>query len=140
MTFQAPCLMQCRPTENPVLPHGAYYATGLRVSVAQSCPTLCDPMEPARLHCPRNSPGKNTGVGSHTLPQGIFLTQGVNPGSCTAGRSFTISATREACNQYSRTNTTLGLPRGPVAETPSSQSKEPGFDPWVGNKDPTGCN
>ena len=32
-----------------------------------------------RLHlC--NSPGKSTGVGSHSLPQGIFLTQGSNPG------------------------------------------------------------
>ena len=26
------------------------------------------------------SPGKNTGVGSHSLPQSIFLTQGLNPG------------------------------------------------------------
>ena len=29
---------------------------------------------------PWNSPGKNTGVGSHSLLQGIFLTQGSNPG------------------------------------------------------------
>ena len=34
----------------------------------------------ARLLCPWNSPGKNTGVGSHSLLQGIFLTQGLNPG------------------------------------------------------------
>ena len=27
-----------------------------------------------------NSPGKNTGVGCHSLLQGIFLTQGLNPG------------------------------------------------------------
>ena len=27
-----------------------------------------------------NSPGKNTGVDSHSLLQGIFLTQGLNPG------------------------------------------------------------
>ena len=27
-----------------------------------------------------NSPGKNTGVGSHPSPQGIFPTQGSNPG------------------------------------------------------------
>ena len=31
-----------------------------------------------RLLCPRNSPGKNTGVGCHALLQGIFLTQGLN--------------------------------------------------------------
>ena len=33
-----------------------------------------------RLLCPWNSPGKNTGMGSHSLLQGIFLTQGSNPG------------------------------------------------------------
>ena len=32
-------------------------------------------LSPARLLCPWDSPGKNTGVGSHTLLQGIFLTQ-----------------------------------------------------------------
>ena len=32
------------------------------------------------LLCPWNSPGKNTGVGRHALLQGIFLTQGWNPG------------------------------------------------------------
>ena len=37
-------------------------------------------MEPARLLCPRGSPGKHTGVGCHFLPQGIFPTQGSNPG------------------------------------------------------------
>ena len=34
---------------------------------------------PDRLLCPRNSPGKNTGVGCHFLLQGIFPTQGSNP-------------------------------------------------------------
>ena len=37
------------------------------VLIAQSCPTLCDPMDPARLLCPWNSPGKNTRKGSHSL-------------------------------------------------------------------------
>ena len=41
-------------------------------SVARSCPTLCDPMEPTRLLCPWNFPGKNTGGGCHFLHQGIF--------------------------------------------------------------------
>ena len=40
--------------------------------------TLCDPMEPARLLCPWNSPGKNTEAGCHFLLQGIFPTQGSN--------------------------------------------------------------
>ena len=38
------------------------------------------PEEPARLLCPWNSLGKNTRVGFHSLLQGIFPTQGLNPG------------------------------------------------------------
>ena len=45
-----------------------------------------------------DSPGKNTGVGSHFLLQGIFLTQGLNPGLCTAGRFFPIWATGKTHN------------------------------------------
>ena len=33
---------------------------------------------PTRLLCPWNSPGKITGVGSHSLLHGIFPTQGFN--------------------------------------------------------------
>ena len=36
-------------------------------------------LEPARLLCIWDSPGKNTGVGCHALLQGIFLTQRSNP-------------------------------------------------------------
>ena len=35
---------------------------------------------PARFLCPWNSPGKKTVVGIHSLLQGIFPTQGLNPG------------------------------------------------------------
>ena len=45
----------------------------------QSCPTLgLYGQETARLLCPWDSPGKNTGVGCHALLQGIFLTQASN--------------------------------------------------------------
>ena len=37
-------------------------------------------LQAARLLCPWNSPGKNTRGGCHTLLQGIFPTQGLNPG------------------------------------------------------------
>ena len=57
---------------------------------AQSCPTLCNPMDcstpgssvwqPTRVLCPWDSPGKNTGVGCQALLQGIFPTQGSNLG------------------------------------------------------------
>ena len=36
--------------------------------------------QPTRLLCPWKSPSKNTGVDCHSLLQGIFLTQGLNPG------------------------------------------------------------
>ena len=36
-------------------------------------------LQPARLLCPWDSPGKNTGVGCHFLLQGIVPTQGSNP-------------------------------------------------------------
>ena len=36
-------------------------------------------LEPTRLLCPWNFPGKNTGVGHHGLHEGIFPTQGSNP-------------------------------------------------------------
>ena len=51
-------------------------------SVTQSCPTLCDPTDysPPGSSVHRDSPGKNTGVGCHALLQGIFPTQGSNPG------------------------------------------------------------
>ena len=50
--------------------------------VTQSCPTLCNPMDcsPLGSFCPWNSPGRNTGVGCHSLLQGIFLNQRLNPG------------------------------------------------------------
>ena len=37
-------------------------------------------LQPYRLYSPWNSPGQNTGVGSRSLFQGIFPTQGSNPG------------------------------------------------------------
>ena len=37
-------------------------------------------LQPARLLCPWDFPGNNTGVGCHFLLQGIFPTQGSNPG------------------------------------------------------------
>ena len=47
-----------------------------------SCSVLSNSLWSHGLYslCPRDSPGKNTGLGSHSLLQGIFLTQGSNPG------------------------------------------------------------
>ena len=54
----------------------------LCVLVTQLYPTLWDPMDCSSpgSSVRGNSPGKNTGVGCHALLQGIFPTQGLNPG------------------------------------------------------------
>ena len=55
---------------------------GVLCLVAQSCLTLCKPMDcslpGSSAH--EDSPGENVGVGCHFLLQGIFPTQGLNPG------------------------------------------------------------
>ena len=49
-------------------------------------------LEPTKLLHPWDSPGKNTGVGCHFLLQGIFLTQGSNPGLPHCRQTLIISA------------------------------------------------
>ena len=50
------------------------FSKEVKVLVTHLCLALCDPMD-----CPWDSPGKNTGVGCHSLLQGIFPTQGLSP-------------------------------------------------------------
>ena len=53
-------------------------------SESESCSVVSDSLThglwPSRLLCSWNSPGKNTGVGSHSFLQEIFLTQRSNLG------------------------------------------------------------
>ena len=79
----APCIgsSESQPLDHrgsPLLVHS--YAC-----VYMSYSVMSDTLRPhglqsARLLCPWNSPGKNTGVGCHSLLRWIFLTQGLNPG------------------------------------------------------------
>ena len=62
---------------------GKWFLLGVNFSV--SCSVLSNSLQPhglqpTRLLGPWNSPGKNTGIGCHSLLQGIFPTQGMNPG------------------------------------------------------------
>ena len=57
---------------------------------------VSDSLQPHGLYSPWNSPGQNTGVCSGSLLQGIFPTQGLNPGLLNADGFFTNWATREA--------------------------------------------
>ena len=64
-------------------------------SVSRS--VVSDSLRPTRLLRPWDSPGKNTGVGCHSLLQGIFPSaRDRTKVSCLAGRFFTVWATREA--------------------------------------------
>ena len=55
----------------------------VKVLGAQSCPTLFGSMDcsPPGSSIHGVFPGKNTGVGSHSLLQGIFPTEGLEAGS-----------------------------------------------------------
>ena len=46
----------------------------------ESCSVKSYPLQPHGLYSPWNSPGRNTGVGSRFLLQGVFPTQGSNSG------------------------------------------------------------
>ena len=61
--------------ESPVSPG---LAGGFLESESHS--VVSNSLQPHGLNSPWNSPGQNTGVGSLSLLQGIFPTQGLNPG------------------------------------------------------------
>ena len=58
-------IVSCSVVSNSLQPHG---------------------LQPTKLICLWNSPSKNTGVGRHSLLQGIFPTQGSNPGLLHCGQ------------------------------------------------------
>ena len=64
----------------------------VKVKVIQPCPPLCDSM---------NFPGQNTGVGSLSLLQGIFLGQGSNPGFPAQGLNPGLPHCRQILYQLS---------------------------------------
>ena len=68
----------------------------VKVKVAQSWLTFCNPMD-----YPWNSLGQNIGVGSLSQLQGIFPTQGSNPGLLHCSGFFTSWDTMEAQEYWS---------------------------------------
>ena len=65
-------------------------------------------LQPTRLLCPWDFPGKSTGVGCHFLLQGSSWPRDGTQVSCTAGRHFTLWATREALKLLEVTKNTSG--------------------------------
>ena len=73
-------LMFCSDTElSWTVSHG-YMEKNLSRLQSESHSVASDSLRPHGLHGPWNSPGQNTGVGSLSLLQGIFPTQGLNLG------------------------------------------------------------
>ena len=67
-----------RHVENKVVAEGTRTAGSCSVSVTLFCKVELTTVTVTQS-CPWNSPGQNTGVGSCSLLQGIFPTQGLNP-------------------------------------------------------------
>ena len=59
---------------------------GSPVAESESFSVMSDSLQPHGLYSPWNPPGQNTGVGSLSLLQGIFPTQGSNPGLLHCGQ------------------------------------------------------
>ena len=65
----------------------------------------------------------------------MMLVSVINFGSALSG-SYKAEVTRGAepkKTQHHKRRMSGAFPRGPVAETPSSQCRGPGFNPWLGN-------
>ena len=75
---------------------GKLHVTPGWLYVYVSASLVSDSLRPHGLLCPWNSPGRNTGLGCHSLLQGIFPTQRLNLGLLHCRRFFTVWATREA--------------------------------------------
>ena len=58
----------------------AYFVGVHATNESESHSVVSDSLPPHGLYCPWNSPDQNTGVDSLVLLQGIFPTQGSNPG------------------------------------------------------------
>ena len=67
------------------------FICGKAFPCSESHSVVSNSLQPHGLYIPWNSAGQNTGVGSRSLPQGIFPTQGLKQVSYIAGRFFTSS-------------------------------------------------
>ena len=73
----------------------------LKLFENESHSIVSDSLQLHVLYSPWNSPGQNTGVSYHALLQGIFPTQGSNPGLPHCSRILYSWATREAWEYWS---------------------------------------
>ena len=102
-------------------------------------------LKPTRLLCPWDFPSKSTGVGCHFLLQGIFLTQGLNPGLPHCRQTlyrlshegkykfYSLSIFTERNSTIILTGITLnlGLPSWLSGKESACQCRRCRFNPWV---------
>ena len=81
-------------------------------------------LQPARLPCPWDFPGNNTGVGCHFLLQGIFPTQGSNPGLTQCRQMLLPSESPRNAKDKTTQNIKWGLSFHPTPSWPSLVSTE----------------
>ena len=65
---------------NTCITHGCFLLCIIVESESESRSVVSNSLQSHGLYSPWNSPGQNTGVGISSLLQGIFPTQGLNPG------------------------------------------------------------
>ena len=95
-------------------------------------------LQPARLLCAWNCPGRNTGVGCHSLFQGIFSTQGLNPGLPHCRQilyhlSHQGSPKDHVCVKVSVSHVQLFATPGTAAHQPPFSWNSPGKNSAVGS-------
>ena len=72
-------LLQHHSSKTSILQRSALWSSS-HIRTCESCSVMSNSLQFRGLYSPWNSPGQNNGVGSLSLLQGIFPTQGSNPG------------------------------------------------------------
>ena len=95
---------------------------GMPAKPLQSSPTLCG-LQPARLLCPWDSPGRDAGEGCRAPLQGPSLTRDVPPG-------------KRGGRRHRRRARVSGHPRGLQTEPARAESPGAGLWLWPGETSP----
>ena len=136
-------LMCAKNSPDSHLAHHWGTAVIITILASESHSVVSDSLRPHHgLHSPGNSPGQNTGVGSLSLFQGIFPTQGLNPGlphcrwivyqlSHKGSTSVLLEATKYPFYMWGSSL----RPRPPWwlrGKESAFRCRRCGFNPWVG--------
>ena len=110
---------------------GVHRTMRLKVK-SESCSVVSDYLQPNGLYTPWISPNQNTGVGSFSLLEGIFPTQGSNPGLpwCIPAYNVGYLGSIPGLGRSSRGGHG-NPPQYSFLENPHGQKSLVGYDPWA---------